>query len=101
MSRSYRHTPIMGIAGTKSQKEFKKKEHRKERKTVNNKLVSGYWDLPDPREYGNEWASPRDGKIHFFDNKYRDCSCLEKYNQTYNKPYHIFCKHSYKELMRK
>lgn len=55
----------MGIAGTRkgAQKQFRKQEHRRHRKKVNDLLSIGEYELlPHPREYGNEWASPRDGK---------------------------------------
>lgn len=70
MSRSRRKTPIMGITGNNStQKKFKQKEHKRERKLVNQKdlLIE---ECPNPKEFGNEWASPRDGKAWFGNCKY-------------------------------
>lgn len=66
MSKSYRKTPIMGICGGGMQKRFKQYEHRAERSTIKIKLkMEDYDNLPHPKTYGNEWASPRDGKMWF------------------------------------
>lgn len=62
MSRSYKKNPAGGIASSCGQKHFKQSEHRAERKKVNQLLKKGKELLPHPKEYGNEWASPRDGK---------------------------------------
>jgi len=69
MSRSRRHTPISAITCCESNKPFKQQEHRRERCTVKTMLHMGYedWQLPHPKKYGNEWASPRDGKTYFGD----------------------------------
>lgn len=52
----------MGVSGgNDSQKKFKKQEHKRERRAVNqseNKEIS-------PKKFGNEWDSPRDGKTWF------------------------------------
>ena len=64
MSRSYMHTPIKAICGYTSNKKFKQHEHRAERKTVHQMLDSGYEELPNTKMYGNEWDSPRDGKVY-------------------------------------
>lgn len=61
MSRSYRRTPIIGNCNSKVQHEFKKKEHRSERRRVKVCLQMNF-ECPHPKEYGNEWSSPRDGK---------------------------------------
>ena len=54
----------MGIAGgSTAQKKFKQKEHRKERRAVNQ--AKTLENIPHPKEYGNEWSSPRDGKMWF------------------------------------
>jgi len=53
----------MGFAGSKTQKEFRKYEHSAERNIVKRLLkTEQYESIPHPKEYGNEWASPRDGK---------------------------------------
>lgn len=69
MSRSRRHTPIHAVTGCESNKPFKQQEHRRERATVKTMLRMGYedWQLPHPKKYGNEWASPRDGKTYIGD----------------------------------
>lgn len=73
MSRSFRKTKIFsmtsggGRSGT--QKKFKIYEHQAERTNVKMKLRScddfEELILPSPKEYGNEWASPRDGKSYW------------------------------------
>lgn len=64
MSRSFKKVPIMGVGGTcTAQKKFKQKEHRKERRAVNQAV--DLENIPHPKEFGNEWASPRDGKLYF------------------------------------
>lgn len=67
MSRSKRKNPIMGWAGgTTAQKAFKKQEHQRERSIVKDLLKVGNYDiLPHPKQFGNEWDSPRDGKGYF------------------------------------
>lgn len=68
MSRSRRHTPISGICGTReSNKQFKVQEHRRERRAVKQRLQVEQEEMPHPKEYGNEWDSPRDGKMWFGD----------------------------------
>ncbi len=75
MGKSYRHTPIHGVTTASSNKTFKKHEHRRERREVHIQLFTGnYDDLPHPKQYGNEWASPRDGKVYWgFDQKCTVC----------------------------
>lgn len=65
MSRSRRKTPISSICSSAGQKKFKKYEHKAERKKVKMLLRIGEEELPHPKEYGNEWSSPRDGKSYF------------------------------------
>lgn len=65
MSRSKRKTPIQGITNCRSNKRFKKHEHGAERSKVKCLLKQDREDLPHPKEYGNEWNSPRDGKVWF------------------------------------
>lgn len=67
MSRSYRKTPIVGASCSRSNKRFKQYEHRAERKKIKQLLALGIENLPHPKEYGNEWDSPRDGKNWFGD----------------------------------
>ena len=63
MSRSRRKTPICSVCGGRvSNKQFKIHEHRKERRAVKQALHNEQ-QLPHPKQYGNEWSSPRDGKM--------------------------------------
>lgn len=65
MSRSRRKTPISGWACSASNKVFKKNEHRRERRLVNVLLHIGEETMPHHKKFGNEWDSPRDGKMWF------------------------------------
>ena len=68
VSRSYQHTSICSWCSVKAgtQKQFRSKENRAKRKKVKQILNSNSKsDLPNEKEYGNEWASPRDGKQWF------------------------------------
>lgn len=66
MSRSKKKTPIMGMTSGGGQKRFKQDAHRSERAKVKILLSTEQYDsLPDPKTYGNEWDSPRDGKQYF------------------------------------
>jgi hypothetical protein len=90
MSRSYKKTPKGSNCSSLGQKHFKECEHRAERKSINDRLKNfienqidlesdfkkiyneNKWMLyeeylPHSKEYGNEWASPRDGKHWFGD----------------------------------
>ncbi len=75
MGKSKRKTPILGITTSLGHKSFKESEHRAERSKVHTLLrnavriidnietfIQNEILLPHPKEYGNEWASPRDGK---------------------------------------
>jgi len=67
MSRSRKKNRFSSIAYVRpgEQKAFKQKEHRRERHLVTNKLSIGDIDgIPDPKQFGNEWAGPRDGKCY-------------------------------------
>ncbi len=61
MSRSKRKTPICGMTSAASDKPFKAKAHRNERHAVAIALRAG-GDCPHPKEFGNPWASCKDGK---------------------------------------
>lgn len=67
MSRSRKHIPIGGWTGAPSEKEFKQKEHRRERHKVKEDLLVMIDDvvLPDSKKYGNRWAGPKDGRGYF------------------------------------
>lgn len=77
MSRSFRHTPIIGNAGV-SDKEGKRKANRRERKSVRSAIFStlcGNADfdglaLPLLREVSDVWSFPKDGK-HYMNLKHR------------------------------
>lgn len=81
MTRSYRKSKISSNGSTVGQKLFRNKENRASRRlthqtlaeigvqTINapEELVEGLeGKLPIPKDFGNEWASPRDGK-HYWD----------------------------------
>jgi len=61
MSRSRRKTPIVGITTAESDKPFKVREHRRERRAVNIALRVGE-EPPSPEEFGDPWKSEKDGK---------------------------------------
>ena len=66
MSKSYKHTPISGWTTGDGQKNFRTSENKAKRRRVHQLLqTEQYEDMPDEKEYGNEWASPRDGKMYF------------------------------------
>ncbi len=53
----------MGITSGGGQAKFRSQENRAKRRKVNVLIHQEDYDkLPDEKEYGNEWASPRDGK---------------------------------------
>ena len=66
MSRSYKRNAITGNTMAESDKSFKRQEHRRERARVRTALMSAddfeEVILPDPKEFGNEWKAPKDGK---------------------------------------
>lgn len=67
MSRSYRKTPIIGNTVSDSDKPFKKTEHRRARRSealeLQKVLLDPYYEPEmSDKEYGNPWASPKDGK---------------------------------------
>ena len=112
MSRSYKKTPIEGITYARSNKKFKQQGHRRERSTVKNYLRPHlaedlYIQIPDTRNYGNEWASPRDGKTYFGHMKYYDCIDSLQAQWTFRcmwrcaDDWHAFCNKAYEEAMRK
>lgn len=64
MSRSYRHFPVIGMTGKGSEKTYKALAHRSERRAVRAllwKYLCGDC-LPHPKEFGNPWGGPKDGK---------------------------------------
>lgn len=61
MSRSRRKTPIVGMTTSRSNKSYRVNEHRAERRKARVAVQVGD-EPPHPKEYGDEWNSPRDGK---------------------------------------
>lgn len=64
MGKSRRKHPGHGVTCAQSNKEFKKQEHRRERRAAKVALKQGK-ELPHPKEFNNEWNSPRDGKTYW------------------------------------
>ncbi len=71
MSRSRRKTPIFGITTASSNKPFKQQENRAKRRASRIASHTGR-EQPHERVYGNEWASPRDGKQYVRDPRPKD-----------------------------
>ena len=73
MARSRKKTPITANTCSESAKKFKVLEHRRERRKARQALQNAPEEVfpPHPKEYGNEWDSPRDGK-HWFGNLNRN-----------------------------
>lgn len=66
MSRSYKRNAITGHTMAESDKTYKQQEHRRERARVRTSLCSAddleEIILPDPKEFGNEYNAPKDGR---------------------------------------
>ena len=61
MTRSIRRTPIVGVTTAETDKPFKAREHRRERRAV--KVALGADEpLPDRRAFGDPWKGDKDGK---------------------------------------
>ncbi len=72
----------MGITGGSSvQKKFKQQEHKRERKLVKQSLENP----PHPKQFGNEWDSPRDGKLWFGNCKYKQAGLDINWPEEYKK----------------
>jgi hypothetical protein len=66
MSRSYRKTPITGIAGSKSEKWYKRFRAKRERAKVRELLAKGLYELLEVELCPwDEWDTGRDGKQWF------------------------------------
>ncbi len=109
MSRSHKKRPFYGLAGSRTgiQKWFRSSENRAKRKKVRQiltKALLGYdVIMPHEKEYGNEWASPRDGKVRLdnwkgFKQAWREYNKFVKSDATGIDA--IICK-SYISVMRK
>ena len=72
MSRSYKRTAITGHTMAESDKPYKIQEHKRERARVRTALNScddfDELSLPDPKEFGNEYNAPKDGKQYVYKN---------------------------------
>lgn len=69
----------MGNAGGSSaQKKFKQQEHQRERTAVRCLINSEEHEMPSQKKFGNEWDSPRDGKMWFG-------NCKERWPEEYIK----------------
>jgi len=69
MSRSRKKHPVTGMTTSETEKEFKQQEHQRERSAVRDALNSDKEILPHPKEYGNPWSGPKDGKYFWTENK--------------------------------
>ncbi len=68
MSRTRRKVPVTGATFASSDKPFKSKAHRSERRSVRIHLLEGseVEELPHPKQFGNPWDGPKDGKIFHY-----------------------------------
>lgn len=65
MSRSRKKNPITGITTAETEKLFKQQEHQRERANTRTALANLDPEgdvLPHPKQFGNPWAGPKDGK---------------------------------------
>lgn len=66
MSRSYKRNAITGHTMAESDKAYKVQEHKRERSRIRTALDScddfEELILPDPKEFGNEYKAPKDGR---------------------------------------
>jgi hypothetical protein len=66
MSRSRRHTPILGITLAESEAEFKRTSNRRLRLRARMALEKCADVLPErPRDCTDLWTGPKDGKQYF------------------------------------
>lgn len=65
MSRSRRKTPIIPHTLAESDKPFKQQEHQRERSAVRDALRTDQEVLPHPKQFGDEWSAPKDGKQYY------------------------------------
>ena len=63
MSHSLRRTPITGITTAESDKPFKVREHRRQRRAVKVDVVLGREPV-HPKAYGDPWRGEKDGKLY-------------------------------------
>lgn len=64
MSRSRRKTPIRGTTCARSDKPFKRIEHRRERAAVRARMTAqcDVTELPAAKTFGDPWRGAKDGK---------------------------------------
>ncbi len=62
MSRSRKKHPIIGMTTAETEKQFKQQEHSRERAAVRDALRTDKEILPHPKEFGDPWDGPKDGK---------------------------------------
>jgi len=77
MSKSYRKTPIMGLASD-SDKWYKIYLHKKHRRKVNIMLQHGIYDGLSHNIPYDSYSSPKDGKTDFFGLKKKDLKFYKK-----------------------
>ena len=61
MSKSRKKKPIMAMTAARSEKAFKKREHRRERADLRAAMATGR-DPKEPKEFGNPALGDKDGK---------------------------------------
>ena len=61
MTRSIRKTPIVGMTTAETDKPFKAREHRRERRAVQGGAADGRAGCRTPRAFGNPWGATRTG----------------------------------------
>lgn len=69
MSRSRKKNPIIPHTTAETDKPFKQQEHQRERSAVRDALRTDKEVLPHPKGFGNPWASDKDGKHYWNDEK--------------------------------
>lgn len=62
MSRSFRKTPVFAVTTARSDKVFKMREHRRERRAVK-MAVRMDREVPGSRRFGDPWHGEKDGKV--------------------------------------
>lgn len=70
MARSHKKRPGGGNCSSGSQKQYRSQENRAKRRKVRVALLLDK-EMPDEKEYGNEWSSPRDGKQYWILTKHQ------------------------------
>ena len=83
MGKSFKKTPIAGIATAASEKAWKEKVNRKLRKKVKQALntIEDNWEekeLPELREVSVSWDAPKDGKRYYKVGRYWDEETIEE-----------------------